>query len=944
MGFFGDRGRDDLGPPPEIFRVGSDRPFETPRGFRWLAAGAALLIAFLVLGVLRALYVDWLWFDSVGPDAERSYGSVFRTVVQYRVALFLLGALIAALGLGANIWLARRLAPRGIEESFAEIDPAAIRRLVSIALVAGALFLSVVFGSAAAGAWDTLLVWRNAASFGVEDPLFNRDISFYVFTLPAYQFFQGWILGLLIVSTLAVGAVYALTFSLQGFELNLTRPVRIHLSLLVGSILIVIALGTWLGTFNLVNAGGGIVYGATYTDVNARLPVRYVLAGLGLFAGLATIANAFMSEGYRLPQFALGIWALAGLVGGLIYPATVQTLQVEPNELERESTYIARNIEATRRAWGLDQIEESAFPAAPSVSLEEIRDNPETIENVRLLDPLPLRDTFNQIQSIRPLYIFNDIDVDRYTIDGEITQTMLSVRELDISRVQSPGWTRERLQLTHGFGAVVAPVSDVTPEGLPRLLTADIPPTGTEVPLTIEGARVYFGELTNHYVIVNTNEPEFDYPVGEGNAETRYEPDRGIRLSSIIERVALAWELADRNLLVSGQIGDGSRLLMHRNIRDRISMIAPFLRLDADPYPIILDGRLIWMQDAYTRTGAYPYSTPRGDTNYVRNSVKVTVDAITGDTVFYLMDDEPIAATWASIFPDLFTPVSEMPEALREHLRYPEEMFRLQSELYLRYHITDPRVFFVGEDIWAIPSEQRLGQEEPVQPYYVVMRLPGELQEEFALIMPFTPRNKQNTVAWLAGRADGENYGKLRGFRFPTDDLVFGPAQVEARIDQNPGISAQLSLWNQSGSGVIRGNLLMIPIGDSFLFVEPIYLQATNSRLPELVRVVVANGTSIAMEDTLERSIDVVFGLAQSTLPGTGPGAPPIPGLETPGGPAPTPVPTAAPPVTATPVIPAGSLQELLQNARGASEDAQADLDRLRAILDEIERRQGQAP
>jgi hypothetical protein len=680
----------------------------------------------------------------------------------------------------------------------------------------------------------------------------------------------------------------------------------------------------------------GIVFGATYTDVNARLPVRYILIALALFAGLATIANAFLSrDSYRLPLFAFGLWAVTGLIGSIVYPNFVQSFQVDPNEREREEQFIARNIDATRFAYGLNEIVQSNFPALQSVTQEEMEASPQTIDNIRLLDPRPLRETYNQVQAIRQFYVFNDIDVDRYVLDGELRQVMISARELDVNRAQERNWTRERLQLTHGFGAVVAPVNRVLAEGLPDFITEDIPPVSEQLPLSIEGSRIYFGESTNHYVIVNSNEPEFDYPVGEGNAETFYEPDRGIGLSSFARRFALAWEMGDTNLLISGQITSDARLLIHRNIRDRITKVAPFLVLDRDPYMVVIDGQIVWIQSAYTTSDRFPYSQPSGGSvNYIRDSVKVVVDAITGDMTFYLIDpDDPLSATWAKIFPDLFTPDSEMPQAIRDHLRYPLDMFSLQAELYLRYHITDPDVFFIGEDVWNIPTERFGAQEQPVEPYYVLMTLPNEdldaaEQLEFALIMPFTPRTRQNTVAWLAGRSDGESYGALRAYRFPTDDLVFGPSQIEARIDQNPGISQQISLWNQSGSDVIRGNLLMIPIGQSFLFVEPIYLQAENSRLPELVRVVVANGNAIAMEPTLDRALDVIFGRALSSLPGSGAATP-------------TESPTTEPTPTPTrPPLDDVDLQRLLQEARDAASDAQAELNRLQELLDEIEDRQ----
>jgi uncharacterized membrane protein (UPF0182 family) len=931
MGFFDDRERGDLGPPPEPFRIGGDTPeFRSPVPLRWIGIAAAILVGFIVLSVLKSIYVDVLWFDSVG------YQSVFRRVLVARVVLFFLGAGITIAVVGGNIMLARRFAPRGPEESFIEeVDVEALRRIVTVVLIAGTIFLGVIFGSVAGGSWETILSWMNGVSFGIDDAQFGRDISFYMFDLPAYQLIQGWFLGLLIVSTLAAGSVYALSLSLQGFELNVTRGMRIHLSLLLGVILLLIALSTYLSIFDLVLSPGGIVAGATYTDIHARLPVRYILIALALFAGLATMANAFLSrDSYRLPIFAFGLWAVTGLVGGIIYPNFVQSFQVEPNEREREQQYIQRNIDATRFAYGLGDIVETPFDAEQSVTLEALDANPQTLDNVRLLDPRPLRDTFNQVQAIRQFYVFTDVDVDRYTLNGELHQVMLSPRELDVTRAQEQNWTRERLQLTHGFGAVVAPVNEVLEEGLPDFITRDIPPVSEELPLTVDGSRIYFGEQTNQYVIVNSNEPEFDYPLGEGNEDTFYEPDRGIELSSFARRFALAWELGDTNLMISSRIRSDSRLLIHRNIQDRIDKVAPFLVLDNDPYIVIIDGQLKWIQSAYTVSDRFPYSQEsRGSVNYIRDSVKVVVDAITGDMTFYLIDeDDPVAATWSKIFPDLFTPNEEMPQSIREHLRYPLDMFSLQAELYLRYHIKDPDVFFIGEDVWNIPTERFRQQEQPVEPYYVLMTLPdsptGGEDLEFALIMPFTPRTRQNTVAWLAGRSDGAEYGTLRAYRFQTDNLVFGPAQIEARIDQNPGISQQITLWDQAGSEVIRGNMLMIPIGQSFLFVEPIYLQAESSRLPELVRVVVANGNAIAMEPTFDRALDVVLGRAESSLPGGGGD----------GGTTPTPTvtPTPGPTETVTP----GSLDELLQDARDAADAAEQELNRLRALLDEIERQQ----
>ncbi len=940
MGFFDDRGRGNLGPPPEPFRVAGGGEVRPPLPLKWLGIAAGLLVVFIALSVAKSIYVDVLWFQSV------NFAGVYRREIVAKIALFVAGSAMAAIVLGLNIWLARRLAPRGYEESFIEeIDPEGIRRIVSVLLIAGTLFFAVIFGSVLGGAWDTALSWLNGVQFGVADPQFHRDAAFYLFDLPAYQFAVGWVLALLVVSTLGAGAVYALTFSLQRFELNITRGMRVHLSLLFGLIFIVIAVSTWLSIYNLVASAGGLVYGATYADIHARLPVRYVLVALALFAGLGTIVNAFLSrDSYRIPLFALGIWAFVGIVGGLMLPAAVQSVQVAPNERQKEQPYIARNINATRYAWGLDKIDDTPYPANPRVTDAELAANPQTLDNVRLLDPRPLLDTFNQIQSIRPFYSFVDVDVDRYTLQGKLTEVMISGRELDASRAQSPNWTQTRLQLTHGFGAVVSPVSKVGQEGLPDLMTSDIPPRSDLLPISLDGSRIYYGELTNNYVIVHSDEPEFDYPSGEGNASTTYQPDRGIRLSSPLQRFALAWQLGDPNILISSRLTSDSRLLMHRRVTDRIAKVAPFLQLDSNPYLIIDGGRLKWIETAYTTATNFPYAQPLGGINYMRDSVKVVVDAITGDMDFYLMDgNDPVAATWSRIFPGLFKPESQMPESIKAHLEYPLDLFNAQAQQYLRYHITDPNVFFIGEDFWSVPQEQFGSQQQPVQPYYQMMRLPGENKTEFVLVMPFTPRNKQNTVAWLAARSDGTQYGTLKAFRFPTGDLVYGPAQIEARIDQNPGISQQMTLWNQSGSSVIRGNLLMIPIGGSFIFVEPIYLQAQNSKLPELARVVVANGNDIAMEPTLQAALDVVEGKRTSSLPGATPSSQAPSG----GSPAATPTPTPATSATATatataiPGVP-GSLQDLLKQAQDAYDSTQRDLERLRQLLNQLQ--QLQAP
>jgi uncharacterized membrane protein (UPF0182 family) len=940
MGFFGGGGRDDggdhgeLGPPPDPFRLPhrGDRYGGGNGQRRMLGFLAAAMVLFFTADALKTIYVDGLWFASI------SFSSVFRTELNARVALFFAGAAVALVVLGVNVGLARRLAPREPEESFLEdIDPASIRRVVTAIAIALTAFVALIFGASAGGAWDIALPAMNAVQFGLNDPQFGRDVSFYLFTLPALHTLQGWVLALIVVSTLAAAAVYVLSYSLQRFVLNVTTGMRIHLSILVGLALVVLAFGTWLSVFDLASHEAGVVAGATYADVHARIPMLYVLALLTLLVGVATALNGVLGTSFRVPAFGLGLIAFAAVVGTGIYPAAVESLQVQPNELQTESEYIARNIRMTRIAYGMDHVQETNFPARPALTAAQIDANPVTTDNIRLWDPTPLRDTFNQIQSIRPFYTFVDVDVDRYPIDGKTQQTMLSVRELDVARSGAANWTRQVLQLTHGFGVVASPVNAARDEGLPVLLVSDIPPTGDAIPVTEAGSRIYFGERTDHYVVVRTNVPEFDYPVGDSSKDTRFEPDRGIPLASAWQRLALAWELGDTNLMISGQLGADSRVLMHRTLTDRIHKVAPFLQLDPDPYAVVLNGRVMWVQDAFTSSPNFPYAQHRNGINYIRNSVKVLVDAGTGDMTFFLMTpDDPIIATWAKIFPNLFTPLSAMPLGLTNHLRYPEAMFKMQADIYQRYHITDPRAFFVGEDTWNIPVQPAQQSGRPLEPYYVTMKLPGEANEEFVLVMPFTPRNKENTVAWLAARSDGQFYGALRAYRFPTDTLVFGPVQIEARIDQNPGISQQMTLWNQSGSHVIRGNLLMIPIADSFLFVEPIYLQAENSPLPELKRVIVANGNEIAMEPSFVDALDVVLGRKDSTLPG-GPSG----GLQAPRPPAgsATPRPTAAagstPAAGATPSP--QDLRTLIDQARQASGNAQGELDRLKGLLDQIE-------
>jgi len=506
-------------------------------------------------------------------------------------------------------------------------------------------------------------------------------------------------------------------------------------------------------------------------------------------------------------------------------------------------------------------MEEQSFPAEKTPSQYDVAQNEATINNIRLWDHRPLKDTYNQIQSIRLYYDFHDVDVDRYIIDDDYRQVMLSARELSVEKVtgEAQTWVNQRLIYTHGYGLVLSPVNEITTEGLPNLMIKDFPPVGV---FDIEQPQIYFGEETNHYVITNTGTEEFDYPIGEQNAFGHYEGEGGVSLAGFIRRLAYAWQFGDFNILISGQITSESRVLYYRNIRERVNHLAPFLKLDSDPYLVVMDGRLLWIQDAYTITGRYPYSEPFGSgLNYIRNSVKAVIDAHDGSVTFYVTEPEDaLIETYQAIFPELFVPAEQMPESLRVHLRYPEDMFDVQASVYQTYHMRDARVFYNKEDLWAVPREIYADTEQVMEPYYIIMRLPDEEKEEFLLMLPFTPVNKNNTIGWLAARCDGENYGKLLAYLFPKEHLVYGPSQIENRIQQDTDITEQLALWARGGSRVIRGNLLFIPLGKSQLYVEPVFLQAEAGGLPELKRVIVAAGENIAMEETLEESLAVIFG------------------------------------------------------------------------------------
>ncbi|MBI4302050.1 MAG: UPF0182 family protein, partial [Chloroflexi bacterium] len=646
-------------------RLWGGRPPRLPRGVgRWLIALGAVVVLFILATVARGIYTEWLWFESVG------FRSVYAKVIATKVVLFLLGGFSFFALLGGNILLARRLAPRWMNIILPVEELAGLRRLIVAGVVVGTAFLSLIFGSVAAGRWSLLLRYLNAQSFGEQDPIFSRDVSYYIFTLPTYRFFQGWLLGALVVTLLAVAAVYFIYFSLRRFDVPVTPAVKGHLSGLGAAILVLFAWGYWMDRFDLVHSTRGVVFGAGYTDIHAQWPALNLLTAIALLAAVLLIINIFR-HGFMLPGIAIGLWIGSLVLLGNMYPAYVQRFQVQPNELGKENKYIDYNIALTRQAYGLNKIASQSFPAEVTPSATDIEKNPETINNIRLWDHRPLKDTYNQIQAIRLYYDFVDVDVDRYIIDGQKRQVMLSARELSPEKlsVAAQTWVNRYLQFTHGYGATMSPVNEVTTEaeGQPRLFIKDIPPAGSP---SIQRPEIYYGETNTNYVIVNTKTEEFDYPRGDGNVYTRYQGEQGVKLSSFWRKLAYSWQFGDVNILISDQITSQSRLLYNRQIQERVRHIAPFLTLDSDPYLVVDSGRLFWIQDAYTTANKYPYSEPSGGLNYIRNSVKVVIDAYYGTTTFYIADPtDPILQTYASIFPRLFTPIEAMPPSLRAHIR-----------------------------------------------------------------------------------------------------------------------------------------------------------------------------------------------------------------------------------------------------------------------------------
>ncbi|NMA92105.1 MAG: UPF0182 family protein [Firmicutes bacterium] len=829
----------------------------------WMILGAGILLIILLLAGAN-FFMDLLWFKELKAEqvwwTRITAGGGLRVIAWLLLFLFFYVNLLATrrhLFPIPNIKIREILMARGITDQFSS-------RWLTRVYVIGALVISGLLSSYTGSHWNEILNFMNAVPFGSSDPIFNLDLSFYLFKLPVYRFVYGYLVMAVVLSLVAVGLIY---FFINP-RLDWRRWLEIppvgwrHLGLLLSALFLLKAWDYRLQQLELLLSGRGRVFGAGYTDIFANLRVLWLLIGLALLVALAFAISAFRKR-LKLPAYLVLALLVVSFLGGAVIPAAVQSLVVEPREFNYEKKYLEHNIKFTRLAYGLDKITPTEYQAGGELTWEDLKRRPGTINNVRLWDYRPLLNTLNHLQAIRLYYRFQDVDIDRYTVDGSYRQVALAAREIDKSRFspQAQTWVNMRLQYTHGYGVAVSPVNEVSSEGLPRFFLKDIPPVSEEG-LELEQPSLYYGELTDDYVIVNTNTPESHYATaGDKNVYITYEGEGGVPLNSFLRRLMAALKFGEYRILISGELKPESRIMFDRQVLDRVSKIAPFLEYDDDPYLVIHEERLFWIVDAFTSSRYFPYSTPTGDINYIRNPVKVVVDAYNGDVDFYIIDpSDPIVQTLSRVFPGLFHPREEMPEELFAHLRYPEDLFNLQSRVLSLYHTTDPNIVYSREDLWDIPVERYGDKEQVMEPYYTILELPDYQEEEFVLILPFTPAKKDNMIAWMVGRCDGPHYGKIDLLLFPKDQVIMGPRQIENRIDQDTAISEQLTLWGQAGSRVIRGNLLVLPINSALLYVEPIFLEAEGGGIPELARVIVVYREKVAMEQTLSQALAKIFG------------------------------------------------------------------------------------
>jgi len=846
------------------------------RNIRGLILFAAVIGLLAISSQLVNFIADLLWFEEVG------YQNVFFITILAKLKAAVVFGTGFFIILYANLFLTIRLSSRIFvieREDTIRIPSLDIsnQALQIVALIVS-LLLSLFVSLNSASQWESALLFFNAVPFGITDPLFQKDVGFYIFQLSFLKYLYAWFQLSVLFSIIAAGSIY---FIRRAFIFIPPRtwqiaPVsRKHLLVLVAILFFWGAFGIWLDLKEILFIKRGVVFGPGYTDATTQLWILKAMMGISTLCGLSVLHYIFRHD-RRYPIASVSFFLLFIILGRGIYPAAIQKFMVVPNEIVLETPYLKKNIQYTRIAYRLDDIEEQEYPVEESLTREDLKKNDLTIKNIRLWDHAPLLQTYGQLQEMRTYYKFVSVDNDRYKVNNEYRQVMLSPRELSYQALPSKTWVNEHLTYTHGYGAVLGPVNRVTDEGLPEFFIKDIPPVSSR-DIKINRPEIYYGETSNEYVFVGNKRDEFDYPVGDKNVYNRYSGKGGVPLS-FWKKLGFAARFGSFTILLSDDITNESRIMYYRNVTERVSHIAPFIHLDGDPYMVITpEGRLVWILDGYTTTDRFPYSEPTAKLgNYIRNSVKAVVDAYDGSVQFYISDaKDPIIQTYARIFPGLFKTLDEMPDVLKSHIRYPTGMLAIQAHIYRTYHMQDPQVFYNKEDLWSIPG--KAGSDREMEPYYTIMKLPGEKKEEFILLVPFTPSRKDNMSAWMAARCDAPDYGKVIIYKFPKQKLVYGPHQIEARIDQDTEISKQLSLWHQRGSQVIRGSLLAIPVEKSILYIESLYLAAEKGQLPELKRVIAAHGNIIAMEENLDLSLQRIFGgklprerdITTATAPGT---------------------------------------------------------------------------
>ncbi|MFN2567739.1 MAG: UPF0182 family protein [Gemmatimonadaceae bacterium] len=867
----------------------SAQPPDARQRARLLGGFALIMLALALIPFATHRLADWLWYRDLG------YERVFLTKIAAQWALGVAGGLAAFAILFANVRVALRgaaLDPLLTESRFgaeARVRAAVLTRLAQVIATPASIGIAFLAAIAAASKWRDVLSFLYRTPFGVSDPIFGRDVGYYVFTLPVVDGVLEFVRTLLVLGGALALPIYlarGVILARPSWRVVVEPVAAVHFAVIVAALLALSAVRIhFVSIPSLLLSQHTPLFGASYTDLHARLPALRLLGVVGLLCAAIIVWAAFRDRLARVGVRAVGAYFALAILAALV-PSMYQRLVVQANELTRESPQIVHHIRATRQAWGVDAVERRELGGESQLTPADIAANRATVDNVRLWDREPLLQTFGQIQSIRTYYDFEAVDDDRYRIGGQLRQVMLSARELNTEALPTRTFINEHLTYTHGMGITLGPSNAVTAEGLPVLFVRDLPPVSTDTALRITRPQIYFGELSNTFVLAPSRQREFDYPAREGTGEavvySSYGGRTGVHVGSFLRRALFALRFGSLNILLSRDLTDSTRILYHRNIRERAQRALPFLSFDRDPYLVVTrDGRLKWFLDAYTQSDRYPYSQQTTDgTNYLRNSVKVVIDAYDGDVQAYLADpSDPIIRTLARIYRGLLRPIDSLPADLRAHLRYPEDLFRLQTAVYATYHMSDPETFYHREDQWQIPGSSAAPEGNRAAAFmrHIVMRLPGERDPEFILMRPFTPRQKDNLAAWMVARNDGAHYGKLIVYRFPRQSLVFGPTQIVNRINQDTEVARQISLWGRGGSQVNRGELLVLPIEHSLIYVQPLYLQSEGGRIPELKRVIVAHEGRVAMEESLDAGLARLFGTSgRTTTAATSPQVPEV--------------------------------------------------------------------